>query len=93
MKKIKNSLMKNVSLAVATICTVQFSVTGIASAQVATPKPIEAYSVVASSVSNGLKANVGSVNVTIGDSETIRLTYNGSPIDNALVDWEIGSSS
>ncbi|MED1919853.1 Ig-like domain-containing surface protein, partial [Bacillus thuringiensis] len=33
------------------------------------------------------------VNVTIGDSETIRLTYNGSPIDNALVDWEIGSSS
>ncbi|MFF2528722.1 Ig domain-containing protein [Brevibacillus sp. NPDC058079] len=93
MKKIKNSLMKNVSLAVATICTVQFSVTGIASAQVATPKPIEAYSVVASSVSNGLKASVGSVNVTIGDSETIRLTYNGSPIDNALVDWEIGSSS
>ncbi|UED77313.1 Ig-like domain-containing protein [Brevibacillus sp. DP1.3A] len=93
MKKIKNSLMKNVSLAVATICTVQFSVTGIASAQVATPKPIEAYSVVASSVSNGLKASVGSVDVTIGDSETIRLTYNGSPIDNALVDWEIGSSS
>ncbi|MGF9907466.1 Ig-like domain-containing protein [Brevibacillus porteri] len=91
MKKIKNSLMKNVSLAVATICTVQFSVTGIASAQVTTPQPIEAYSMVASST--GLKASVGSVNVTIGDSETIRLTYNGSPIDNALVDWEIGSSS
>lgn len=91
MKKIKNSLMKNVSLAVATICTVQFSVTGIASAQVATPKPIEAYSMVASTT--GLKASVGSVNVTIGDTETIRLTYNGSPIDNALVDWEIGSSS
>ncbi|MCM3143094.1 Ig-like domain-containing protein [Brevibacillus sp. MER 51] len=91
MKKIKNSLMKNVSLAVATICTVQFSVTGIASAQVTTPQPIEAYSMVASTT--GLKANVGSVNVTIGDTETIRLTYNGSPIDNALVDWEIGSSS
>ncbi|MBG9945067.1 Ig-like domain-containing protein [Brevibacillus formosus] len=91
MKKIKNSLMKNVSLAVATICTVQFSVTGIASAQVATPKPIEAYSMVASTT--GLKASVGSVNVTIGDTETIHLTYNGSPIDNALVDWEIGSSS
>ncbi|MGK5512176.1 Ig-like domain-containing protein [Brevibacillus formosus] len=91
MKKIKNSLMKNVSLAVATICTVQFSVTGIASAQVATPQPIEAYSMVASTT--GLKANVSSVNVTIGDTETIRLTYNGSPIDNALVDWEIGSSS
>ncbi|WP_429844571.1 Ig-like domain-containing protein [Brevibacillus sp. FIR094] len=91
MKKIKNSLMKNVSLAVATICTVQFSVTGIASAQVATPQPIEAYSMVASST--GLKANVGSVNVTIGDTETIRLTYNGNPIDNALIDWEIGSSS
>ncbi|MFF0825792.1 Ig domain-containing protein [Brevibacillus sp. NPDC003359] len=93
MKKMKSNLMKNVSLAVATICTVQFSVTGIASAQVVTPQPLEAYSVVASSVSNGLKASVGSVNVTIGDSETIRLTYNGSPIDNALVDWEIGSSS
>ncbi|ASJ54460.1 Ig-like domain-containing surface protein [Brevibacillus formosus] len=91
MKKIKNSLMKNVSLAVATICTVQFSVTGIASAQVATPQPIEAYSMVASTT--GLKASVGSLNVTIGDTETIRLTYNGSPIDNALVDWEIGSSS
>ncbi|WP_409174436.1 Ig-like domain-containing protein [Brevibacillus fortis] len=91
MKKIKNSLMKNVSLAVATICTVQFSITGIASAQVTTPQPIEAYSMVASST--GLKASVGSVNVTIGDTETIRLTYNGSPIDNALVDWEIGSSS
>lgn len=91
MKKIKNSLMKNVSLAVATICTVQFSVAGIASAQVTTPQPIEAYSMVASTT--GLKANVGSVNVTIGDTETIRLTYNGSPIDNALVDWEIGSSS
>lgn len=91
MKKIKNSLMKNVSLAVATICTVQFSVTGIASAQVTTPKPIEAYSMVASTT--GLKANVGSVNVTLGDTETIRLTYNGNPIDNALVDWEIGSSS
>ncbi|MGG4453625.1 Ig-like domain-containing protein [Brevibacillus porteri] len=91
MKKIKNSLMKNVSLAVATICTVQFSVTGIASAQVTTPQPIEAYSMVASS--SGLKANVGSVNVTIGDTETIRLTYNGNPIDNALIDWEIGSSS
>ncbi|UKK99116.1 Ig-like domain-containing protein [Brevibacillus brevis] len=90
MKKIKNSLMKNVSLAVATICTVQFSVAGIASAQVTTPQPI-AYSMVASTT--GLKANVGSVNVTIGDTETIRLTYNGSPIDNALVDWEIGSSS
>ncbi|MGG4439646.1 Ig-like domain-containing protein [Brevibacillus fortis] len=93
MKKMKSNLMKNVSLAVATICTVQFSVTGIASAQVVTPQPLEAYSVVASSVSNGLKASVSSVNVTIGDSETIRLTYNGSPIDNALVDWEIGSSS
>ncbi|MFG0215477.1 Ig-like domain-containing protein [Brevibacillus porteri] len=91
MKKIKNSLMKNVSLAVATICTVQFSVTGIASAQVVTPQPIEAYSMVASST--GLKASVGSVTVTIGDTETIRLTYNGNPIDNALIDWEIGSSS
>lgn len=91
MKKIKNSLMKNVSLAVATICTVQFSVTGIASAQVATPKPTEAYSMVASTT--GLKASTSAMNVTIGDSETIRLTYNGSPIDNALVDWEIGSSS
>ncbi|QDS33595.1 Ig domain-containing protein [Brevibacillus brevis] len=91
MKKIKNNLMKNVSLAVATICTVQFSVTGIASAQVTTPQPIEAYSMVASST--GLKASVGSVTVTIGDTETIRLTYNGNPIDNALIDWEIGSSS
>ncbi|BAH44582.1 hypothetical protein BBR47_36050 [Brevibacillus brevis NBRC 100599] len=91
MKKIKNNLMKNVSLAVAAICTVQFSVTGIASAQVATPQSIQAYSMVAST--NGLKASVGSLNVTIGDTETIRLTYNGSPIDNALVDWEIGSSS
>ncbi|MFA4132507.1 MULTISPECIES: Ig domain-containing protein [unclassified Brevibacillus] len=91
MKKIKNNLMKNVSLAVAAICTVQFSVTGIASAQVATPQSIQAYSVVASTT--GLKASAGSLNVTIGDTETIRLTYNGSPIDNALVDWEIGSSS
>ncbi|UIO40489.1 Ig-like domain-containing protein [Brevibacillus brevis] len=91
MKKIKNNLMKNVSLAVAAICTVQFSVTGIASAQVATPQSIEAYSMVASTT--GLKASAGSLNVTIGDTETIRLTYNGSPIDNALVDWEIGSSS
>ncbi|MFI8710861.1 Ig-like domain-containing protein [Brevibacillus brevis] len=91
MKKIKNNLMKNVSLAVAAICTVQFSVTGIASAQVATPQSIQAYSMVAST--NGLKASAGSLNVTIGDTETIRLTYNGSPIDNALVDWEIGSSS
>ncbi|TQR36451.1 Ig-like domain-containing protein [Brevibacillus brevis] len=91
MKKIKNNLMKNVSLAVAAICTVQFSVTGIASAQVATPQSIQAYSMVASTT--GLKASVGSLNVTIGDTETIRLTYNGSPIDNALVDWEIGSSS
>ncbi|TKI54914.1 Ig-like domain-containing surface protein [Brevibacillus antibioticus] len=91
MKKIKNSLMKNVSLAVATICTVQFSVTGIASAQVATPQPVQVYSLVASTT--GLIASEGSVNVTIGDTETIRLTYNGSPIDNALVDWEIGNSS
>ncbi|NRS48127.1 Ig-like domain-containing protein [Brevibacillus sp. HB2.2] len=91
MKKIKNNLMKNVSLAVAAICTVQFSVTGIASAQVATPQSIQAYSMVAST--NGLKASAGSLNLTIGDTETIRLTYNGSPIDNALVDWEIGSSS
>ncbi|GAB1529198.1 MULTISPECIES: Ig domain-containing protein [Brevibacillus] len=91
MKKIKNNLMKNVSLAVAAICTVQFSVTGIASAQVATPQSIQAYSMVASTT--GLKASAGSLNVTIGDTETIRLTYNGSPIDNALVDWEIGSSS
>ncbi|MBH0333274.1 Ig-like domain-containing surface protein [Brevibacillus brevis] len=91
MKKIKNNLMKNVSLAVAAICTVQFSVTGIASAQIATPQSIEAYSMVASTT--GLKASAGALNVTIGDTETIRLTYNGSPIDNTLVDWEIGSSS
>lgn len=91
MKKIKSNLMKNVSLAVATICTVQFSVTGIASAQVTTPQPLQAYSVVAST--SGLKANSGAVNVSVGSKETIRLTYNGSSIDNGLVDWEVGTSS
>ncbi|MGG4447875.1 Ig-like domain-containing surface protein [Brevibacillus sp. HB1.2] len=90
MKKIKSNLMKNVSLAVATICTVQFSVTGIASAQVTTPQPLQAYSVVAST--SGLKANSSSMNISVGSTETIRLTYNGSTIDNGLVNWEVGTS-
>ncbi|MFS0553014.1 Ig-like domain-containing protein [Brevibacillus sp. 179-C9.3 HS] len=93
MKIIKSNLIKNVSLAVATICTVQFSVAGIASAQTVTPQPIQAYSAVASAYSSGLKANTNAVNLSVGSSSTIRLTYNGSTIDNAYVDWEVGTSS
>lgn len=95
MKKIKSNLMKNVSLAVATICTVQFSVAGIASAQAATPQPLAAYSVVAAASSNSsdLKASTYSHNVPIGETVTIRLTYNGSSLNNSNVDWDIGNTS
>lgn len=91
MKLTKSKVMKNVSLAVAAICAVQFSVTGIASAQVSTAQAASSY--VAKADASGLEASSYYAEVTIGQPLTLKVTYNGRPLDGALVSWTTSNSS
>jgi len=93
MKQTKNRFMKNVALAIATICTVQFSFTGMASAQTLNPGTAVAYGAVAKAYSEGLQTDIATIDLTLGDTSTIKLTYNGKSLDNAKVDWSTTSSS
>ncbi|WP_432774254.1 Ig-like domain-containing protein [Brevibacillus gelatini] len=91
MKLTKRNVMKNVSLAVAAICAVQFAVTGIASAQVPTVQAASSY--VAKAASSGLEAPSYNAQVTIGTPFTLQVTYDGRPLDPSLVSWTPASSS
>lgn len=84
----KNTLMKNVALAVATIFTVQFSATGFASAQTVNPITVGASGIVAKAFSEGLQTEYSEIKLSSGDSETIKLTYNGRTLDNSRADWD-----
>ncbi|MGG1661448.1 Ig-like domain-containing protein [Brevibacillus sp. NRS-1366] len=91
MKQTKNKMMKNVAIAIATICSVQFSLTGMASAQ--TVNSATTYSAVAKAYSEKLQADKPVITVSPGDTYTIELTYNGRTLDNAKVDWSVTNSS
>lgn len=87
----KMKTMKNISLAVATIFTVQLSVTGIASAQVSAPQAVNS-SYVAKASEKGFEASSYYAEVTIGQPYKLKLTYNGQPLDGALVAWTTSNS-
>ncbi|WP_312114961.1 Ig-like domain-containing protein [Brevibacillus reuszeri] len=89
----KNTLMKNVTLAVATIFTVQFSATGFASAQTVNPITVGASGIVVKAFAEGLQTEYSEIKLSSGDSETIKLTYNGRTLDNSRADWDTTDSS
>ncbi|MGN7470259.1 Ig-like domain-containing protein [Brevibacillus sp. SAFN-007a] len=91
MKLTKRNGMKKVSLALAAICAMGFSVTGVAPAQGATPQAASSH--VAKAAASGLEASSYYAEATIGQPLTLKVTYNGRALDGSLVSWTTSNSA
>jgi len=94
MKQTKNRFMKNVALAIATICTVQFSSIGLVPAHAEGFNSVVTYSdMVAKAASEKLQVDNAVLNVAVGDTSTVKLSYNGRELDNSKAEWSVTDSS
>ena len=89
----KKIIMRNVGLAIATIFTVQFSLAGITSAHAISQTNAVSYASMAKASKAIFKSSKTWLDVSVGGTTTVTLSYDRKGVDNTKVRWESSNTS